>query len=547
MAVADNEFQELLDLLCDGDLDAAQQQRLAELLENSPERQREYLQYLDLHARMQAEQSSELPAIKSVTLKQMTVEFEDSANSSSTSTLGQFTRRIEGERVSSPRRWLIFLIPVVIGLIGALWFFNSTREEQVVATVHSSQLETPLAAWQPGVKLNRGKHQLPAGEVTIELSNRTLLTVNGPIEFELPARGMMFIEQGMPQVQATTAQDIFELTYGNIRFISREADFEISKSEESGAVELKVTSGEVEVRPRLWQPQHYWNFDETDRQVRDQFGDADGQLSRGTSRVAGLIGTGAVEFDNTSEAGIAVGSGGGQALGTGTFAVDDGITLEALIVPRWEGNGFSTGDKSDYDEIIRKDGDGELRFLLSFQNDDPMLNEYSNPKQPAGPVLAFGLYLIGQGYQELEIPLAGENATVLLSELKDGEPHHIAATYETASGRKQVYVDGRLVASYQYPHGTRPLTGGPGEVVIGNLSPPGEEAREPFHGIIDEVAFYNFALPAAEVESHFQAVQEGLQSYFGKKLPYRYRVSAGSILLLDPATGLQRQKLPAPE
>ncbi|HIG31548.1 MAG TPA: LamG domain-containing protein [Verrucomicrobiales bacterium] len=135
------------------------------------------------------------------------------------------------------------------------------------------------------------------------------------------------------------------------------------------------------------------------------------------------------------------------------------------------------------------------------------------PKVDVGPTLAFGLYLVGEDYHELELPLDGQDGRPSLSELTDGEIHHFVATYDTDSGKKRLFIDGVLATEYGYPTGTRILSGGSGRATIGN-SPIG--GGEPFTGIIDEVAFYDIALPEFTVRLHFESIDSG-NNYFGMK------------------------------
>jgi hypothetical protein len=294
--------------------------------------------------------------------------------------------------------------------------------------------------------------------------------------------------------------------------------------------------------PTVWRPRHYWSFDsETDR-VSDLAGEAHGVPSGKTERVAGLVGQGAYRFTNDDKAMIDVGSGGGKALATGSFAVTEGVTIEALIQPAWG------GAELDYDEIFRKDGkDGKMRMLLCFQNDQEKNAATVMPKVAAGPTLAFGLFLLGEGYHELELLLDGQDARPGLADLTDGEPHHVVATYDAKSGSKRLYIDGRLALEHVYPMGTRIVSGGPGKATIGNSPVHGSE--EAFTGVIDEVAFYDFALPALTVQLHHDAAAAA-SNYF-HAAPGRLPQAAPGMTLppsvvieLDPATGLPARAKP---
>lgn len=308
-----------------------------------------------------------------------------------------------------------------------------------------------------------------------------------------------------------------------------------------------VSTGEKTLLlPNSWRPMHYWSFDhQTDRAI-DSAGLAHGIVSFRATRTQGLIGRGAYSFD----ARIDVGSGGGTVPATGSFAVTDGVTIEALVRPEFSA---SVGDN---DEIFRKDrADQDLRMLLSFQQD----KQHKTYLMPDGDYknkesLSFGLYLLGQGYQELKLPLDGLEGRPTLAELKDGNTHHIVATYNVKTGLKAIYVDGVQHAAYQYPAGSKMLSGGPGTANIGNspnylaTSPKSDSySNEAFSGVIDEVTFYNFALPEFMVQQHNQNINQGT-NYFGllpslEKLPEKIelKLPSHSRIELEPLTGLPKK------
>jgi hypothetical protein len=232
----------------------------------------------------------------------------------------------------------------------------------------------------------------------------------------------------------------------------------------------------------------YWNFDETDgNSFIDSFGDNNGVLGSGITRVPGIIGSGALSFANTSNAYADVGLGVGN-----NFSVTDGISITAVINSKWTGQGFSTNQPFDYDEIFRKE-DGDNRILLSFQND---YGVYAIP----GPVLSFGLN-VGGSYAEMDTPLAQ------LGNLLDGMVHYVAATYDSATRLQKLYIDGNLVNSLLRTQGDGKVrSGGGASGTIGNITPGG---GEPFNGTIDELGIYNGALTADEVAQQATCFEAG--------------------------------------
>jgi hypothetical protein len=238
----------------------------------------------------------------------------------------------------------------------------------------------------------------------------------------------------------------------------------------------------------------YWSFDQASGQAVDTAGGNNGTLGSGATRVAGIVGSRAVTFNNSALAFVSVGSGVG-----GNFSFSSGMTIEAILEPGW------SGAEGDYDDIFRKD-DGEKRLLLAFQNDAQ--NGAANPPVPPGPVLSFGLKA-GGVYSELDMPLDGEAGRPALSGLTDGSHHHLAATYDSSSGLKAIYVDGALAFSVALAPGGLIESGGNTVAYIGNTN----GRTEPFTGVLDEVAIWKRSLSAAEIHDHFDKTLAGM-SYF---------------------------------
>ncbi len=85
--------------------------------------------------------------------------------------------------------------------------------------------------------------------------------------------------------------------------------------------------------------------------------------------------------------------------------------------------------------------------------------------------------------------------------LNDGRWHHVVAT-RSESGKKQLYIDGKLAGSQHDPGGSivndmRPLQIGGEQVHRGGRY---------FDGVMDEVAIYPHVLSADRVEAHYKAV-----------------------------------------
>ena len=228
----------------------------------------------------------------------------------------------------------------------------------------------------------------------------------------------------------------------------------------------------------------YWSFDEAGSGTTaalDPVSGNNGSFLGSAARTAGLAGLGAAQFNNTGNDGVNVGAGVNNS-----FLMSTGITVFARMRPAW------SGSSGDYDEIFRKE-DGNNRILLSFQNDGN--NGGANPPVSAGPVLSFGLSVNG-AYGELDMPLDGAAGRPTLAQIKDGATHSVAATYDSATGLKGIWIDGTLRWSVTLS-GTL-SSGGGAAAVIGNASTGG---GEPFSGTIDDVAIWRAALTTGQIAS----------------------------------------------
>lgn len=217
-------------------------------------------------------------------------------------------------------------------------------------------------------------------------------------------------------------------------------------------------------------PVSYWNFDESASgtgTAYDQVDDNDGTFGGTADRTSGLVGLGAAEFHGIPGDAVNVGKGDGD------FTFTTGVSIEAIIQPD-----PSLGS-IQYEEVFRKE-DGDDRILFSFQE--------------FGSILSFGLNV--GGYGELDMPLDGVAGRPTLDDLKDGDAHHIAATYDSATGKKAIWVDG--VECYSVTLGGLISSGGGAKAYIGSSA----GSDEPFNGIIDEVAIYDYALSSEQIADH---------------------------------------------
>ena len=422
-----------------------------------------------------------------------------------------------------------------------LHYDNRQLPITTVAVLHDddSQANTADTA-AAGRDITPSTLESAAGGMRLTSSDGADVRLEGSSRFGFASGDSGALFSGSVRARVADPTKTFSVVTSNLRVVDLGTEFRVTQLD-ADRVAVTVLDGDVEVQSRVRLPVCYWPFDDRDKNQRgtDQrvttdtiqslpaaFGDA-------LQRCDGIVGQGAVRFDNSTGSFARVQGGTGEKVGLGTLSAAEGITVEALIISHW------TAASMDYDEIYRKE-DGNCRVLLSFQNDGMTQAVHSEPPVAPGPCLSFGLHLAGRDYKELDMPLDGREGRPTVADLTDGMPHHVVATFDSFTGRKAIVIDGTLRFEHAYPEGTLIVSGGPEPAFIGSHS-----GRENFHGVIDELALYDYALTADEIAEHHERARRG-ETYFGPR-PTRpnaarwqaiTRITEGQTRIFNSRTGL---------
>ncbi|PQO45159.1 LamG-like jellyroll fold domain-containing protein [Blastopirellula marina] len=524
------EILELADRQFDATATPEEIARLEQLLASDPAAQSRYLRY----ALLQGQLSLTPPALRS--LERSPLELSE-----------QLTEIAPSQKTKRPIRVgallaIVASLMLVLG-IGVYQYVTQSGEDvaldrKLAADIARSSYDNrrpPL-----GMVGKLGPDELgpmtlsvEQGEAEFASTGGASVRVTGPamLGVNSPQGGVLY--NGAVHAKPESPESRFSVTAANLRVVDSGTEYQVAMLDDRH-VRVEVLNGQVDVQARVRLPLYYWHFDDPRESSDFEMPAISTSLTYGKNakRVAGIIGSGAVLFDNTPGSYVQIDEGTGGEVGEGGMACSSGISLEATFVSEWSGKPF------DYDEIFRKE-DGVYRILLSFQNDGDV-GDYDTPEVAPGPCLSFGLHIEKQGYSELDMPLDGKDGRPTVAELTDGRPHHVVATYDSFTGRKSIYIDGELRFEHQFPVGGLILCGGEAPAVIGNMW----RMQEPFAGVIDEVALYDFPLTSAEISQHAANAAQGVR-YFGEEsgplAPERWRsvtlVTAGTQRVFDKLTG----------
>lgn len=527
-----SDIREIADDVCANSATDEQLQQLEQKLRGNSEAKRFYFDYLRVHNGLKSAADRNMEIVYRRMTEEVIVRPQSDSPANSNAIL---------HHTPESRKGIILTLLITLALAIIMFFVwqsvkaaRPTFEAQIV----KGQVSVKGQGSIEGDTLYSGEYGVDRDAV-LKLNNGDTFELSAGSRVKLFANNEVKLKAGVIAITSVSGKNI-NLHADKFRLSSNGDALSVDLTNEAPVV---TTGTSTSLHAERWRPRHYWSFEgDTDR-VINSAGSAHGVTASGAVRVAGLIGNSAFHFNNSENARIMLGSGGGTAPATGSFSATDGVTIEALIQPNY------SGERGEQDEIFRKgNSDGELRMMLGFQHDN--WKDYLRPNKQVDESLSFGLYLVGQGYHELKLPLDGNEGRPTLAQMKNGNTYHIVASYDVKSGLKAMYINGELLASYQYPPGSKVLTGGPGEAVIGsNPTRNGSKwERFAYSGVIDELAFYDFALPPLTIDRHIKQVQQGI-NYYGLEpsttaLPEfaAIQLPANLTLVLDPLTGLPQKK-----
>jgi len=386
---------------------------------------------------------------------------------------------------------------------------NAIGDGATVGGYDNRQLPAETVGLLTGRTTNTARPLLRTTLTAGDAANRLTTTSGAAVEVDTPglfgliSGGSGALFRGGARARLSEPEQTYTIESGNLRVVDLGTEFRVNRVDDDHLA-VTVLDGEVEVQSRVRLPLVHWSFADFTAETRASTDAVHGLRAVAGSavkRTTGAVG-GSVGFDNSPAAFLRVEGGTGEKVGTGLLSFSTGISIEALIVPAWNGEAF------DYDEIWRKE-DGNSRVLLSFQNDSEKNGFYSVPAVEPGPCLSFGLQLTQPGaggprYDELDLPLDGREGRPSLAELIDGQPHHVVATFDSFNGVKAIFIDGSLRFSHRYPEGSLIVSGGPAAAFIGS-----NRGGENFTGSIDELSLYAFALSPDEVADHHRRLLNG--------------------------------------
>ena len=504
-----HELLGLTDAMLNGTASPDDQRRLADILERSAEARQTYLRYAMVHGQLgltptllaDAERSLANPRPAPIHTKWKPV---------------HVLRIAAVLAISTIVAWFV-LSPST--KTDDLHYDNRVLPVQMVATLTTNESSNAHARISPQT------FNVATGETRLDADNGATVRITGPALFGINSGTSGVLFGGRIQARMDTPDSTFSVLTQGHRIVDLGTEFTMSVLDHN-RVRVEVVDGEVEVQSRNPIPVLYLSFDQPVTSTDDRFNVLMGPFTadpdKAARRVNGIVGSGAYQFDNTRKSSIRLHGKTGHNVGTGPLAFSSGLTIEAMIVSNW------SGKHGDYDEIYRKE-DGVHRVLLSFQNDAE--NNFDVPNLPPSRVLSFGIFLEGHGYSELDMPLDGRDGRPTLADLTDGQPHHVVATYDSFTGRKAIYIDGQRRYEHTFPVGSLILSGGPAIPTIGN-----HHSKEPFTGIIDELALYDFALTENVIKEHYQNASSG-KPYFAAPTnadPWRFerRIRQGEQFVL---------------
>jgi len=210
---------------------------------------------------------------------------------------------------------------------------------------------------------------------------------------------------------------------------------------------------------------------------------------------------------------------GNDSAGNNTAILTDITFAEGKVGRAFSLNGYSSYAKVPSNPSLDMESRDGLTLSLWIKPLDvsgfhPILEWYSSTTRPLGigSQLRLGQNAKSQGVLEAVIVDMSGHYHVLRSPSNTvvaNRFQHVAVTYDQASGTGILYLNGRVVAQSQW-QGFPPKTKGDLWISCRPFSHPGDFTYNTFFaGLLDEIAIYNRALTAGEIQTYYNAVMTG--------------------------------------
>jgi hypothetical protein len=234
----------------------------------------------------------------------------------------------------------------------------------------------------------------------------------------------------------------------------------------------------------------------------------------------------------TRKALVALWSGegnGNDSAGNNTAILTDMTFAEGKVGRAFSLNGSSSHAKVPFNSSLDMESRDGLTLSLWIKPSDvsgfhPILEWYSSTTLPLGigSQLRLGQNAKSHGVLEAVIVDMNGHYHVLRSPpdtVVANSFQHVAVTYDQASGTGILYLNGRVVAQSQWKS-FPPKTKGDLWISCRLFSHPGDFTYNTFFaGLLDEIAIYNRALTAGEIQTYYDAVRTGKNLQSGQSTP----------------------------
>ena len=349
---------------------------------------------------------------------------------------------------------------------------DGTDTTTTIFNLTVTPLNDPPTAMDDGFSANPGAVNVP------------LDVLGNDVDPDLPTDTLTIVSTGTPSAGGTINNTGSQLLYSPASGFSGTETF--SYTVEDGAMAGSIATVTVVVSSNGLT--HYWKLDELSAPYSDTVGSAPSTCATCSVSVSGLIGT-AQNFD-----------GIGNELSVVSTAAINWYSGQSFGIEFWiRKNTACIGD----DAVVgRSDSQTQLNWWVGCDNSGSAVFELFDE---AG---------------------TGQRLTAVTN-IADGQWHHVAAVRDAGTGQNRLYVDGTLEASVNIGY-TAGFTSQSADLTIGWLDNTATDYH--FGGTIDELAIHAGVLSDAAISQHFLDGSVGLRrGYLGCTGPARIMPLGDSI------------------
>lgn len=289
-----DEICQIADAICDGDASETQKKRLQVLIQNDDKAQQFYLEYMDMHASLLADDQDLEMTIRRFQYEEISI----GKKGSTPPPINPLPPTGDTLCIEDPRKrnvWPYILGIILIIALCVMYYLSQSSKALLIFQKVENVKDSKGMLIQEGDSGFVEVYQIE-GNCQVKTVHGDIITIQGPGTLSLKTpRHFILDGKIIDVVNGLESQDLIIGSSG-LELASQKSVYSLLKKGET--FELSVSKGKVKSYSKLGLPKHYLPMNDVTDRTSDVFGSAHASSAGTCEKTDGLIGSGAVRFNN---------------------------------------------------------------------------------------------------------------------------------------------------------------------------------------------------------------------------------------------------------